>query len=174
MTLGKRIGYFRRMRGQTQKQLGLLMGFSESTADTRIAQYECGARTPKEDLILTFAKVLEISPLALTVPNISNFDELMHLLFMLEDEFGLKISCTRKGEVFLSFKPSDEKQSNLLYIMLMEWAYETQLLSSDKRTKQDYDEWRYSYSHQTTPKPRKKYRIRGLKKVKDDLTHPAQ
>ena len=131
-------------------------------------------RTPKEDLILTFAKVLEISPLALTVPNISNFDELMHLLFMLEDEFGLKISCTRKGEVFLSFKPSDEKQSNLLYIMLMEWAYETQLLSSDKRTKQDYDEWRYSYSHQTTPKPRKKYRIRGLKKVKDDLTHPAQ
>ena len=31
--------------------------------------------------------------------------------------------------------------------MLMEWAYETQLLSSGKRTKQDYDKWRYSYSN---------------------------
>lgn len=107
MTLGKK-GYFRRMRGQTQKQLGLLMGFSESTADTRIAQYECGVRTPKEELILTFARVLEISPLALTVPNISNFDELMHLLFMLEDEFGLQINSNRAGEVFLSFNSSDQ------------------------------------------------------------------
>ena len=174
MTLGKRIRYFRLRRGMSQMQLGLMLGFPDSNANTRIGQYECNSRSPKNERLNDFAEALHISPLALTVPNISNLDELMHLLFMLEDEFGLKISCTRKGEVFLSFKPSDEKQSNLLYIMLMEWAYETQLLSSGKRTKQDYDEWRYSYSHQTTPKPRKKYRIRGLKKVKDDLTQPAQ
>ena len=50
-------------------------------------------------------------------------------------------------------------------IMLMEWAYETQLLSSGKRTKQDYYKWRYSYSNNTEPTVRKKYKIRGFKKI---------
>ena len=49
--------------------------------------------------------------------------------------------------------------------MLMEWTYETQLLSSVKRTKQDYDKWRYSYSNNTEPTVRKKYKIRGFKKI---------
>ena len=104
MTLGKRIRYFRLRRGMSQMQLGLMLGFPDSNANIRIGQYECNSRSPKNERLNDFAEALHISPLALTVPNISNLDELMHLLFMLEDEFGLKISCTRKGEVFLSFK----------------------------------------------------------------------
>ena len=40
MAIGERIHHFRLLRGFTQKYLGQQLGFSESPADVRIAQYE--------------------------------------------------------------------------------------------------------------------------------------
>ena len=85
MAIAERIYFFRNLRGMTQKVLGKLVGFSENTADVRLAQYEAGARTPKDDVVTSLAVELEISPLALTVPDIDTFDGLMHTLFALED-----------------------------------------------------------------------------------------
>ena len=48
MAIGERIHHFRLLRGFTQKYLGQQLGFSESQADVRIAQYEKGARGPRE------------------------------------------------------------------------------------------------------------------------------
>ena len=48
MAIGERIHHFRLLRGFTQKYLGQQLGFSDSQADVRIAQYEKGARSPKE------------------------------------------------------------------------------------------------------------------------------
>ena len=42
MAIGERIRFFRNLKGYTQKGLGQLVGFSEKTADIRIAQYEAG------------------------------------------------------------------------------------------------------------------------------------
>ena len=50
MAIGERIRYLRNLRGMTMKYLGMLVGFDEKTADVRIAQYESGTRTPKEEL----------------------------------------------------------------------------------------------------------------------------
>ena len=50
MAIGERIHFFRKMRGMTQKYLGMLIGFPEKSADVRMAQYETGTRTPKADL----------------------------------------------------------------------------------------------------------------------------
>ena len=50
MAIGERIHFIRSLRGMTQKYLGMMVGFSEKTADVRMAQYETGARTPKADL----------------------------------------------------------------------------------------------------------------------------
>ena len=47
MATGERIRFFRTLRGMTQKYLGLLLGFPESSADVRLAQYESEDRTPK-------------------------------------------------------------------------------------------------------------------------------
>ncbi len=44
-SIGQRLKFVRRFRRLTQKELGLLMGYSEKTADVRIAQYEKNART---------------------------------------------------------------------------------------------------------------------------------
>ena len=40
MAIGERIRFFRNLRGMTQKYLGIKLGFSERTADIRMAQYE--------------------------------------------------------------------------------------------------------------------------------------
>lgn len=39
-SIGQRLKFVRRFRRLTQKELGLLMGYCEKTADVRIAQYE--------------------------------------------------------------------------------------------------------------------------------------
>lgn len=67
ITVGKKIRYLRKQQHMTQKQLGLAVGFSESTADIRIAQYEYGARAPKAQLLHRIAAVLEVDPIVLSV-----------------------------------------------------------------------------------------------------------
>ena len=69
----------------TQKYLGMALGFPEKSADVRLAQYENGSRTPKADVTAALAKVLDISPKALDVPDIDSYTGLMHTLFTLED-----------------------------------------------------------------------------------------
>ena len=54
MAIGERIRTFRKRKGLTQKELGVQLGFKESTADIRMAQYEAEKRVPKDDLIETF------------------------------------------------------------------------------------------------------------------------
>ncbi|WP_034602436.1 helix-turn-helix domain-containing protein [Clostridiisalibacter paucivorans] len=44
MAIGDKIRKIRTKRGITQKELGLSIGFSERTADVRIAQYESGKK----------------------------------------------------------------------------------------------------------------------------------
>ena len=83
MAIGERIRFLRNLKGMTQKWLGIAVGFPEKTADIRMAQYESGSRTPKADLTQSLAQVLEVSPLALTVPDIDSELGLMHTLFTL-------------------------------------------------------------------------------------------
>ena len=104
MAIGERIRFIRNLRGMTQKYLGIMAGLPERTADIRMAQYEAGTRTPKEDLTKALAHALDVSPDALTVPDIDTYIGLMHTLFALEDIYGLTIE-KRDGEIFwMSFR----------------------------------------------------------------------
>ncbi len=91
MAIGERIRFFRNLCGMTQKYLGQVVGFPEKTADIRMAQYESGSRTPKADLTNKLAEVFDISPQALSVPDIDSYNGLMHTLFTLEDLYGFRI-----------------------------------------------------------------------------------
>ena len=73
MAIGERIHFFRLLRGMTQKYLGMARGFPEKSADVRLAQYETGSRTPKADLTAALARVLDVSPHALSVPDIDSY-----------------------------------------------------------------------------------------------------
>ncbi|MDR3644056.1 MAG: helix-turn-helix transcriptional regulator [Clostridia bacterium] len=72
MAVGGRIKRIRNVRGLTQKEPGLAIGFDDNAADVRMAQYESGTRTPKEKLINDIAATLNVSPQALSVPNIES------------------------------------------------------------------------------------------------------
>lgn len=92
MSIGKRLRFFRKKAQMTQKELGLLAGFSPLSAEVRIAQYESGERTPRYLLREKLASALGVASAALSVPNIENDRELMHLLFALEDHCRMTIT----------------------------------------------------------------------------------
>lgn len=146
MATGERIKHFRNLRGMTMKYLGQEVGFSESTADVRLAQYESGSRTPKADLIEKLAEALEVSPRALAVPDIDSYIGLAHTLFTLEDRYGLKVGEI-DGEVCLRL----DKSKGMTYLnmldILLAWQEQAAKLETGEITKADYDQWRYTYPH---------------------------
>lgn len=62
MTIGEKIQTLRQLNGLTQLEFGLALGFSKSTADTRVGQYETGFRNPKKATLDKMATVLGVSP----------------------------------------------------------------------------------------------------------------
>ena len=144
MAIGKRIRFFRNLRGMTQKYLGQMVGFPEKTADIRMAQYESGSRSPKAELTENLAGALGVSPLALSVPDIDSYLGLMHTLFTLEDRYGLTVE-TGENDVSLRVDPRKGKDAAELSEMLTAWAEQAEKYRNGKINREDYDKWRYNY-----------------------------
>ena len=144
MAIGERIRFIRNLRGMTQKYLGTLAGFPEKTADIRMAQYEAGTRTPKEDLTKALAGALDVSPLALNVPDIDSYFGLMHTLFALEDRYGLTIE-TRDGEVLFRVDPRKGKDAARISELVCAWAAIAEKYHAGEISRDEYDKWRYYY-----------------------------
>lgn len=144
MAIGERIHFFRLMRGMTQKYLGQMIGFPEKSADVRMAQYETGARSPKADITAQLAEILNVSPKALSVPDIDTYDGLMHTLFALEDLYGLHIDEI-DGEICLRLDKSKGVTYLQMFDQLHAWNEQQQKLKSGEISKDQYDEWRYHY-----------------------------
>ena len=144
MAIGERIRFFRNLRGMTQKYLGQVVGFPEKTADIRMAQYESGSRTPKTDLTNKLAEVFDISPQALSVPDIDSYIGLMHTLFTLEDRYGLTIVKTENG-VSMYADPRKGTDAADLFEMLTAWAEQAEKYRNGEINREDYDKWRYNY-----------------------------
>ena len=144
MAIGERIRFIRNLRGMTQKYLGTLVGFPEKTADIRMAQYEAGTRTPKEDLTKALASALDVSPLALDVPDIDSYFGLMHTLFALEDRYGLTIE-TRDGEVLFRIDPRKGKDAASISELVCAWAAVAEKYHAGEISRDEYDKWRYYY-----------------------------
>ena len=145
MATGERIRFFRNLRGMTQKALGTLLGFPPTSADVRMAQYESEDRTPKADLTAAIAEALDVSPRAITVPDIDSMDGLMHTLFALEDRKLLHVQnidgaiCLRAEIADGGVQAADFDQR------LRAWQEQAAKLRAGEITQEDYDRWRYSY-----------------------------
>ena len=144
MAIGERIRYFRILRGMKLKELGRKMGFPEKSADVRMAQYEAETRMPKADLTAAMANALDVSPLALTVPDIDSDLGLMHTLFALEDTCGLRVEAA-DGEVCLGVDASQGARAASLREMLRAWREQAAKLETGEITREEYDRWRYHY-----------------------------
>ena len=97
MKQGKRLKTIRCHRNMTMKQLGMALGFDESTAAIRIAQYESDTRSPKPDISLAMAKALNVHPNRLLSTPDDPIDAVIEQLLWLEDSetsrFYQECSC---------------------------------------------------------------------------------
>lgn len=144
MAIGERIKFFRTIKGWTQKELGVKLGFSERTADVRVAQYESEKRLPKDQMITTLAYLLDVDALALKVPDIDTDYGLMHTLFALEDRYGLTVAML-EGEVCLKMDVNHPKYDSTLHGNLFSWHSIKSRLRNGSVTKEAYDHWRYTF-----------------------------
>ncbi len=149
MAIGERIRFIRNLRGMTQKWLGQAVGFPQKTADIRMAQYESGSRTPKEDLVKTLAGVLEVSPLALQIPDIDTDLGFIHTLFAVEDLHGVRVE-KNGNEVHIVFDGLKPNINCSVFQMLSAWAEQADKFRNGEISKEQYDQWRYTYPEQDT------------------------
>ena len=143
MAIGERIHFFRNLRGMTQKYLGQQVGFEERSADVRIAQYETGTRSPKEDMTNALAEALGVSPKALAVPDIDTDIGLMHTLFTMEDRNGIRIGEI-DGEICIRLD-KHSKSYPAMFDMFYKWQQESLKYQNGEISKEEYDHWRYTY-----------------------------
>ncbi|MDR2546360.1 MAG: helix-turn-helix domain-containing protein [Lachnospiraceae bacterium] len=144
MAIGERIRFIRNLRGMTQKWLGMAIGFDEKTADVRMAQYESGTRTPKENYVADIANALDVSPKALDLPNIESYVGLAHTLFALEDLYAIQIGKI-DGEVCLRLDKTKGTTYLSMFDIFHAWSEMAEKLKSGEITKTEYDQWRYRY-----------------------------
>ena len=111
---------------------------------TNLVHGEEEARTPKQDLVKEMANIFDVSPRAITVPEIDSYIGLMHTLFALEDMYGLKIGEI-DGEVCLRLDKSDCSTYSSMFKMFHAWQEQSAKLERGEISKEEYDQWRYKY-----------------------------
>lgn len=136
------------MRGLTQKELGLAIGFDHKTADVRMAQYESGIRTPKEDMLKKIAEVLDVNYRAIYEPSLYAAEDVMYTLFELDEHYnGMQIH-----EVIDNSNPFNPTPHlavsfglKLLDDFLKEWQQRKKDLADGVISKAEYMEWKVNW-----------------------------
>jgi len=140
MAVGDRIKRVRNMRGMTQRELGFGVGFDENSADVRIAQYESGTRTPKEDILRKIAEILNVNYRSLYESTLYAAEDLMYTLFELDEHYKISLSESPQKQIGVSF------DSKLLNDFMREWLLRKQELTEGEITKDEYREWKLNWS----------------------------
>lgn len=142
MSIGSRIRALRMKKGLTQRQLGLLCGFNENSADVRIVQYETDNKKPRDALLERIANVLDVD-VGFLNPDTRNPIGKMQLLFSLEDDQMLQIN-TAYGIPILSFNATNKTDEGRLFeIYFQQWSDMAEKMRRGIITREEYDHWRY-------------------------------
>lgn len=147
MTIGDKIKKFRKYRNMTQKQLGILCGFSENTADVRIRQYESNSKIPKDDMLKNIADALNVNVCALNESSLYAAEDVMFSLFELDDHYSIPLfkiiddtdSSFPQERIAIAFK------YKLINDFLKEWLIRKEELSAGIITKEEYFEWKINW-----------------------------
>jgi transcriptional regulator with XRE-family HTH domain len=148
MAVGDRIKRIRNMRGLTQKELGLAIGFDENTADVRVAQYESGTRTPKEEVLKKMAEVLDVNYRAIYEPTLYAAEDVMYTLFELDEHYGgMQVHEVVDNSVPVSPTPrlAVSFGTKLLDDFLKEWMQRKKDLADGVISKAEYMEWKVNW-----------------------------
>ena len=154
MTLGEKIRKYRKLKGMTQKELGLAAGFSPATADSRIRKYERNEVAPKDGIRKKLAKALGVDLPAISDIDVATDEDVMQVLFLLEEKYGMGID-KRDGKTVLIFDDANDSIRTLNNYMNLWYAQRKELLSNpysvtDDRIR-DYEVWKSRLSSCTVP-----------------------
>lgn len=92
MTLGKKIKEYRLLHDMTQKELGMKIGFSASTADSRIRKYEGDLMAPKSEIRNKLVQALDVDPSALSDIDIHSIEDVVRTFSLWKNTLGLKLN----------------------------------------------------------------------------------
>ena len=146
MTLGAKIKKYRLLKGITQKTLGAEVLKGKMNSDVRINQYERNFAAPKEEIRSKIANALDVDLPALSDVNIECVEDVMYVLFELEEKLGLKVS-KENGKIQLSFDHLPEDRSNeMLLTYLNFWENEASKDHSTRQQHDDYMRWQGRFS----------------------------
>jgi len=148
MTVGQKIKKIRHLRNLSQKELAYMCELSEPA----IRNYELGNRKPSQKHLKNIAMALDVDPMTLE-PDIDVLDGVMHILFEIEDEYGIKI-VYENGTLRLSFGDGRIPQHGLRE-MILEWTKMTNRFNNGEISKEEYDNWRYRYPRSELEEQRK-------------------
>lgn len=149
MTLGEKIKKFRTLNDLTQKELGIEVGFSAVTADSRIRKYESDLMAPKKDIKDKLIAALDIDDSALSETDISSAEDVIHLFFELEENFGMEVD-KRNGKIYLSFDDSNNKIRTLITYLNL-WQTQKSIMLPDAKNSTaseltEYEKWKSRFS----------------------------
>lgn len=139
MNSGERIKEVRNFRGMTMKELGVELHYPYKNADIRIAQYESGKRGVKREIIDQLAEALNVSPEALIGPTGYEANDVMRILFDLEDK-GYKVDVHKKDNHYIIEITADN-----LALPLNEWKKVKTRTKSGRMSEKAYIEWKFSF-----------------------------
>ena len=145
MSVGSRIRKARTFRGLSQRELGLMAGFTPGTADVRIAQYELGIRNPREALLQKLAEALDVSYNALQEPSIYTESDIMQTLFELDDLMPVILHPLQEDDGYGGERYGIELDNAVLARHLREWYRRKQELESGEITPDEYMNWKLNW-----------------------------
>ena len=91
MTLGEKIRKYRLLHNLKQKDLGIMIGFSPATADSRIRKYEGDIMAPKSDIRNKLVQALDVDYSALSDIDIRSIEDVIRVFFFMEEYLGFEI-----------------------------------------------------------------------------------
>jgi len=142
MAVGDRIKRIRNIRGLTQKDLGLAIGFDENT------QYESGTRTPKEDMLKKIAEVLDVNYRSIYEPSLYAAEDVMYTLFELDEHYdSMQIHEVKDNVDPINPTPhlAVSFGTKVLDDFLKEWKQRKKDLTNGVISKAEYTEWKLNW-----------------------------
>lgn len=155
-SIGGKIKKYRELRGLTQKQLGIACGFSPSTADVRIAQYEKNKKVPRDAALKKITDALGLPETSLYDADFFPQENMYHALFDIESFHGLH-PVEINGRIYLEFSGQTPFGKNVSYSdyygFLTKWhearvKYQTDSNASpeeQKNKENQYELWKGEY-----------------------------
>lgn len=138
MKIGQRIKKARLHRGLTQRELGLLVGFSKNSADVRIAQYESSSRKPKADIKERLSEVLKMNPRYFFMSEEFITEDIILIMLELDEKLNIDLTPVygkSRTRVSVHF------DCELIDDFLIDWMKQKQALAKNTITKQQYIDW---------------------------------